>query len=268
MHRIAPFVILLAACSGQGTASPPPTTAAVTAPAADAGRPSVTYGVEGMPEGVPVVVMNSAGVTVDGARLADVDVAAIKKAKRSDGLFRALQDWKRAHAAESAAGRAAFEFDRETPWAVVENVVGTAAHAGYPHAVFLTRLPKDGGVFPSHLDLDVRLDKKKTSDRELHVSLSSRGAVMLKWMEGPKQLGDVVSSEAVVARLEPFIARGWNERGLHREPNDRQFDRALLHVERDTPYILVIVALDALHSPKRNVGGKDIPALNVNVDAE
>ncbi|HVH47565.1 MAG TPA: hypothetical protein VM925_34755 [Labilithrix sp.] len=268
MHRIATFVIFVAACGGQGPASSPPTTAASTAPAADAGRPSVAYGIEGTPEGVPLVVMNAAGVTVDGANLDEADVASIKKGKRSDGLFRALQERKKAHATDSAAGRAAFDFDRETPWAAVESAVGAAARAGYPRAALLTRLPKDGAVFPSHLELEVRLDKKKTSERELHVSLSSHGSVMLRWMEGSKQIGDVVSSEAVVTRLEPFITRGWNERGLHREPNDRQFDQAVLHIERDTPYAVVVVALDALHSAKRKLGGTDVPALTVNVAVE
>lgn len=123
-------------------------------------------------------------------------------------------------------------------------------------------------MFPSHLDVEVRAEKKKTTDRELHVSLSSHGSVMLKWMEGSKQLGDVVSSEAVVTRLEPFVTRGWNERGLHREPNDTQLDQVVLHIERDAPYALVVVVLDALHSPRRKLGGSDVPALNISAGPE
>jgi hypothetical protein len=264
MHRIVPLVAVLAACGGHGSAPPPQTTASSTTPAPDAGRPSVTYGIEGTPAGAPVVTMNAAGVTVDGTSLG----APIKDGKRNDRLLHALQAWKKAHAAESAAGRAAFDLDRETPWAAVESVVATAAQAGFPRAAFLTRLPKDGGVSPSHLDLEGHLDKKKAEGRELHVSLSSRGAVMLKWMEGAKHIGDVVSSEAVVTRLAPYIGREWNERGLHREPNDRQFDRAMLHLERDTPYVLVVVVLDVLHSAKRTFEGKEVPALAVVVATE
>jgi hypothetical protein len=269
MPRIAAFVMLVVAgCGGGRGSAPPPMTAASTTPSADAGRPSVLYGIEGAPEGVPVVAMSTSGVTVAGTKLSEGDVAAIRKARRSDGLVRALEAWKTAHPTEAATGRVAFEFDRDTTWAVALGTLGTAAHAGYPHVALLTRLPKEGAVFPSHLDLEVRLDKKKSEGRELHLSLSGHGAVMLKWMEAGKQLGDVVSSDAVTTKLAPVLDRGHNERGLHREPGDQQMDQAVLHVEADTAYALVVVALDALHSPKRTLGGKTVPALHAYIVGE
>ena len=89
---------------------------------------------------------------------------------------------------------------------------------------------------------------------------------MLRWMEGSKQIGEVVSGDAAVLRLAPLVERGWNERGVHRDANDARRDRAILHVDHDAPYDLVIAVVDALHAPKRKLAADDVPALEVTVD--
>jgi hypothetical protein len=261
----------LVACSDRPSAAPPPTTAA-TAPAPGAGRPSVTYGIEATPDGLPVVAVTESAVTVDGTPLGEGELATIKKGKRSDGLVRALEQWRKTHAGDAGrdAGReerAAFDFDRALTWDVIAAVAAAAGQAGYGRAVLLTRHPRGGDVVPSYLELAVRAPgHPKSADRELHVSLSSRGAVMLRWLEGSKQVGDVVSGDAAVLRLAPLVEHGWNERGLHRDANDARRDRAILHVEKDAPYDLVIAAVDALHAPKRKLGASDVPALEVTVE--
>ena len=198
---------------------------------------------EGAPE---IALKDGRDVTLDGAKVGDA------------GLGRALQRKK------SPSGRVACAFDRDTQWTVVRSLLDAAAKAGYPHASFVTRVVRESVAHPSHLDVEVGTEKKTTSDRRLHVTISARGAVMLRWMEGTKQIGDVVSADAAVTRLAPPVEREWNERGLFREPNDKRFDQIVLHVEPDTPYILVITVLDAISGTKR--GG--VPAFVVNLPAD
>ena len=259
---------LVAACGGPPPAAPSQPTAA-SAPAPGAGRPSVTYGIEGTPEASPVVAVTDSSLSVDGAPLGDADLASIKKGKRSEGLVRALEQWRKAHSVDASAARAGFDFERAATWDVVGATLGAAGLAGYPRALLLTRHPREGGVVPSYLELAVRgggHPREKTADRELHVSVSAHGSVLLRWMEGSKQVGDVVSGDAAVLRLAPLVERGWNERGMHREANDARRDRAILHVERDAPYDLVIATVDALHAPKRKLAANDVPALEVVVE--
>lgn len=215
----------------------------------------VVHALEGAPGNAPVVATHGRDVTLDGAKVAQVDAA--KKTPRVDELLRALR------ARTPASGTIACTFEQEAPWNQVRSVVATAAQAGYPRAAFLTRLQTG----PSYLNLDVQ---KSAEKRELHVSLSSRGAVMLKWMEGSKAITDVVSTDAAVARMTPAVQRGWVDHGLHHDPNDRRLDQAVLHVDPETPYALVIAVLDGISGVRRKlvVDGKEasVPAFSVNVD--
>jgi hypothetical protein len=87
---------------------------------------------------------------------------------------------------------------------------------------------------------------------------------MLRWMEGSKQIGDVVSTDAAVTRLAPPVEHEWRERGLFHEANDKRIDQIVLHVEPDTPYTLVITVLDAISATKR--GGAPAFVVNLPVD--
>ncbi|AKV00211.1 TolR protein [Labilithrix luteola] len=210
-------------------------------------------GIEGIVDGAPEIGLNDGReVTLDGSKVGEAGP------KKSDGLGRALQLKK------SSSGRVAYAFGPETQWTVVRGLLDTAAKAGYPHASFVTRVVREGVARPGHLDVEVATEKKTTSDRELHVSLSSRGAVMLRWLEGTKQIGEVVPTDAVVTRLARPVEREWNDRGLFHEPNDKRFDQVILHVEPDTPYILVLTVLDAISGTKRG----SVPAFIVNLPAE
>lgn len=205
-------------------------------------------------EGAPEVGLKDGhDVTLDGAKVAEAGPK-----KKPDGLGHALEQKR------SPAGRVAYAFDRDTPWAVVRGVLDTAAKAGYPHASFVTRVVRESVAHPGHLDVEVATEKKPTAERQLHVSLSSRGAVMLRWLEGTKQIGDVVAADAAVTRLAPPVEREWNERGLFHEANDKRVDQIVLHVEPDAPYILVLTVLDAISATKRN----GAPAFVVNLPVE
>jgi hypothetical protein len=212
------------------------------------------YGIDGNVDGAPEIgLKDGREVTLDGAKVAE---AGPKKS--SEGLGRALKQ------KTSPSGRIACAFDRDTQWTVVRGLLDTAAKAGYPHASFVTHVVRESVVHPSHLDVEVATEKKKPPGRELHVTLSARGAVLLKWTEGTKQIGDVVSTDAAVARLAPPVEHEWNERGLFHEPNDKRVDQIVLHVEPDTPYILVITVLDAISGTKRG----NTPAFVVNLPVD
>src|SRR5262249_55648005 len=154
-------------------------------------RPNIVYGIEGAVEGAPEVGLRDGHeVTLDGAKVGEVGTK-----KSSDGLGRALQQKK------SPSGRIAYAFDRDTQWAVVRALLDSAAKAGYPHASFVAHVVRESVAHPGHLDVEVATEKNPTSARELHVTLSARGAVMLRWMEGTRQIADVVSTDAAVTRL-------------------------------------------------------------------
>jgi biopolymer transport protein ExbD len=251
--RGALFIIAVVstACAG---GEPPPRPPESTAFIQDPARPNIVYGIEGAVEGAPEIgLKDGREVTLDGAKVADADPKT-----GAGGLARALSQRK------SPSGRIACAFDRDAPWAVVRGLLDTAAKAGYPHASLVTRVVKGSVAHPGHLDVEIATEKKATTDRQLHVTLSARGAVMLKWSEGSKQIGDVVSADAAVTRLAPHVEREWNGRGLYHEPNDQRVDQIMLHVEPDAPYILVITVLDAVSATKRN--GAPACVLNLPFD--
>jgi hypothetical protein len=253
MRGLLALSVTMALATACGDA-PPPRPPESNAFVQDPTRPNVMYGIEGAVEGASEVGLKDGHqVTLDGAPVGEVGPK-----KNGEGLGRSLQQQK------SAAGRVAYAFDRDTQWTVVRGLLDTAAKAGYPHASFVTRVVRESVGHPGHLDVEVATEKKPTSARELHVTLSARGAVMLRWMEGSKQIGDVISTDAAVTRLAPPVEREWQERGLFHEPNDKRVDQLVLHVEPDTPYLLVITVLDAISGAKR--GG--VPAFVVNLPVD
>jgi hypothetical protein len=275
---VVPLVLALGMGCGSGSAPPvaQPGGGASLAPAGDPNLAVTVHALVGAPEGAPLVATKARAVTVDGTKVAEAPAAAAtaKKPPRIEGLFRALharaEASKKAQPGAASPARAAFTFDREDPASLVKAVLFTAASAGYPSGAMLVRVPgaKDGGLVPGHLRVEAREEPPK-AERELHLGLSSKGVVLLKWQEGSKMLGEIIPSDVVVAKLATTIERGWNERGLHREPNDNRLDQAVLKVENDTPYALLVVTLDALHATKRKLAGASgeelVPAFEVTL---
>lgn len=214
-------------------------------------------------------------ISVDGKRVGDAPSATAKKASPIEPLSSALRE-KRAGEGR-ATQRAVFKFERDEPALIVKSVLLSAAQAGFSNPAFIVRRPstKDGGGYTTgYLSAEVSTTtakeaSSKQGERELHLHLSARGVVLLKWTERGKQLGDVLPGEAQVAKLATMIERGWNERGLHREPSDRRLDRAIVHVDDDTPFALLVVVLDALHATKRRTADTSmagVPVLTANID--
>jgi hypothetical protein len=290
------FAALVLACGSGSSSSSSSSSSPAKDPSKDQGDPSIPitfHGIEGTPgTDVPLVATKGGVISLDGAKVADVPAVpvvsvkektpkkATEKPARIDGLFQALHaradKWKKAHPTEASPGRVAFTFDRDEQASVVKSVIVTAAYAGYPNGALLVRVPaKTGGeLVASYLNVDVNLrvagePPPKEIERELHMALSSHGVVLLKWQEGNKALGDVFPSGLPVAKLATDIGHGWNDRGLHHEPTDKRFDQAILHVDNDTPYALIVVALDAVHATKRKlaVAGNEelVPAINVSL---
>jgi hypothetical protein len=254
MRALGVLSLVMVVSTACGAPPPPQQPADSAAFMQDPARPNIVNGIEGGVEGAPEITLKDGrDVMLDGAK-----VGAADPKKKTEGLGVALQQKK------SPAGRIACAFDRDTQWSLVRGVLDIAVKAGYPHGSFITRTVRESVAHPSHLDVEVATEKKPTNDRALHVSLSSRGAVLLKWTEGTKQIGDVVSTDAAVTRLAPAVEKEWNERGLFHDANDKRVDQILFHVEPDAPYILVLTVLDAISGTKR--GGAPAFVVNLPLD--
>jgi biopolymer transport protein ExbD len=110
-------------------------------------------------------------------------------------------------------------------------------------------------------------------EARLHVKSSDPTKFVLEWKEGPtvvrtaevprepsrtkvgKDGKTVVSFPALAAR----ISEEWKTSGVHRDPSDRRFDKAVVHAGNDMPYGEIVAVMDAVSEPKRGVlsnGGK------------
>jgi biopolymer transport protein ExbD len=115
------------------------------------------------------------------------------------------------------------------------------------------------------------LPKEKT----LHVSMQPEKFI-LNWKEGsqsvdtkdvPRKDNAALSGKsAMYAELGQKIEEEWKKTGVHRD-GDKKFDQAILHVENETPYSLVIGVIDAIYTPHRSFSGsgkaEQVPAFNV-----
>ena len=94
--------------------------------------------------------------------------------------------------------------------------------------------------------------------KELHV-VASETAFDLRWQQGKTVLDTqrvprvevMVGSEARFPALSEAITLQWNAQGMHRAPDDRALDRAVLHVPNNAPFSEIVAVLDALHAPRR-----------------
>jgi hypothetical protein len=96
--------------------------------------------------------------------------------------------------------------------------------------------------------------------KELHVLTSAssfelrwqRGALVLETQRVPRVSMPLTDgAEARYPGLSEAITKEWQAQGEHRRTDDRQLDRAVLHVPNDLPFSEMVAVLDALHAPRR-----------------
>jgi hypothetical protein len=227
--------------------------------------------VEGTPDDAPLVATKGGAIQVDGADVARI--APSPKARRVEPLVQLLRGradaWKKDHAGAAFPGKAAFSFEQDVPFATVKTVLASAASAGYSHASLVVRLHVRDTLIRGWLEVDAgALPREDPPEPELHVKVAARGAVVFKWVVGAKAMGEPVAGEALAAKLAPMIERSWNEQGRHRDANDARFDRAVVEVEDDAPYGLLVATVDAVRAPKRQSKDRTVPAIRVTVPFE
>jgi hypothetical protein len=253
------LVLALAVGCGSGSAGPPPQPGprASLDTGGDPSLATATNGAEGAPEDAPLVATKGGVVQVDGADAGRV----APKAKRVDALVQILRGKK--------AGRAAFSFEQDARYATAKTVLASAASAGCSHAALVVRLHAHETLVRGWLEVELGPPPKDdVPERELRVKVASRGAVISRWYEGAKPIGEPIAGEALAAKLGPIIDRSWNEVGKHRDANDVRFDRAVIETEDDAPYGLLVATIDALRTPKRQAKTGTVAALRVYIPVE
>lgn len=107
-------------------------------------------------------------------------------------------------------------------------------------------------------------------EKALHVDLRGDQTFHLSWKAGPVVLAStdlprqaLRSGSPEPSLRFPDLARKveeeWQSSGLHRNTNDRAFDRAVLHAGSTASFEEIVAVMDALQVPKRAVDGEPFP---------
>ena len=122
-------------------------------------------------------------------------------------------------------------------------------------------------------------DPKCKPDVKLHVQTADPSKFVLVWKEGAtvvrsadvpreatrQRVGKdgkttIVTFPALAAR----IGAEWKAAGVHKDPTDKRFDKAVVHTGNDMPYGEIVAVMDAVAQPKRSFaampGSKPAPA--------
>jgi biopolymer transport protein ExbD len=102
-------------------------------------------------------------------------------------------------------------------------------------------------------------------EARLHVQTTDPTKFLLVWKEGvtvvrtaevPREASrtkigkdgkSIVAFPALAAR----ISEEWKTSGVHRDPSDKHFDKAVVHAGNDMPYGEIVAVMDAVSQPKR-----------------
>jgi biopolymer transport protein ExbD len=102
-------------------------------------------------------------------------------------------------------------------------------------------------------------------EARLHVQTTDPTKFLLVWKEGvtvvrtaevPREASrtkigkdgkSIVAFPALAAR----ISEEWKASGVHRDPSDKHFDKAVVHAGNDMPYGEIVAVMDAVSQPKR-----------------
>jgi len=113
-------------------------------------------------------------------------------------------------------------------------------------------------------------------EARLHVQSTDPAKFVLVWKEGatvvrtaevPREASrtkvgkdgkTIVAFPALAAR----ISEEWKTAGVHRDPSDKKFDKAVVHAGNDMPYGEIVAVMDAVSQPKRTFanGGRTAQA--------
>ena len=111
-------------------------------------------------------------------------------------------------------------------------------------------------------------------EAKLHVETSDPSKFVLAWKQGRTVVRSVdVARETrktgsmAFPNLAAKISDEWKSSGLHRDPSDKRFDRAVVHASNDMPYSELIAVMDAVAQPKRPYanGSKQLEATAFDV---
>jgi hypothetical protein len=103
-------------------------------------------------------------------------------------------------------------------------------------------------------------EKGCEKEPRLHVMATDPRSFLLTW----KLDGAVVRSIDVPRERHPggsfsypglakVVGDEWRAAGVHRDPSDRTFDRAVVHTPDDMPYAELVAIMDAIAAPRRPV---------------
>jgi hypothetical protein len=155
--------------------------------------------------------------------------------------------------------------DANTPLAVAKSIFQTAAFAGYPNESFAVH-PKGNPDQIAQINADAIVPGPAGSQMHrggdpfaLHVGAVAGNPLSYAW----RAEGEVLSSVELTERVDgassgfPLLAAkltgDWAAHGGHPLRGDRDFDRAVLHASGTLTVQTLIVLMDAIYSPSREV---------------
>lgn len=113
-------------------------------------------------------------------------------------------------------------------------------------------------------------------EASLHVQTTDPAKFVLVWKEGAtvvrtadvpreasrQRVGKDGKTIVTFPALATKINEEWKSAGVHRDPTDRKFDKAVVHTGNDMPYGEIVAVMDAVSQPKRPFasGGRTAPA--------
>lgn len=107
----------------------------------------------------------------------------------------------------------------------------------------------------------------QTTDPTKFVLVWKEGVTVVRTAEVPREASrqrvgkdgkTIVSFPALATKID----EEWRTAGLHRDPTDRKFDKAVVHAGNDMPYGEIVAVMDAVSQPKRPFAsaGRTTPA--------
>ena len=130
------------------------------------------------------------------------------------------------------------------------------ANANVPGPAVETPPCTDAGGVPCKPEARLHV---QSTDPSKFVLVWKEGATVVRTAEVPREASrtkigkdgkSIVAFPALAAR----ISEEWKVAGVHRDPTDKRFDKAVVHAGNDMPYGEIVAVMDAVSQPKRPIG--------------